>query len=276
MRGWYNSFLPFEEFLHDLRLLAQDFLEDERLMPSVLLNGSSDILSLPDLWAMLGDAFAGRVCFAADELLPLWCNLASPARMGTATGRYAEQLDVLRRLSAERSTLRLMDIGCGVGLGTFEAAAIASENCDSVEAVGITSEGLEAWMAANRRIPHDRGREKQFPPRLHKRTHIVFRRGLAENAYDGFVYDVVLCNGLAGGRFLNQPRQIAAFLDSLRRLIAPNGLVLMSNHFHDGTRSGVEAVMQHAAASGWRIAGDWRNLRMSLSSNEVTIQNPFS
>ena len=134
-----------------------------------------------------------------------------------------------------------------------------------MQSVGVTAEGLEAWMAANRRVPHNRRLERQFPASLPDNARAVFRQGLAECYADGSVYDIILCNGLAGGRFLNSHRQIAALLDNLRRLVAPDGIVLMGNHFHDGTRSGVESVMRLAAESGWQLAGDWRGFSMTFS-----------
>jgi hypothetical protein len=121
-------------------------------------------------------------------------------------------------------------------------------------------------MAMNHRLPHNRRLERQFPASLPDNARAMFRQGLAESYADGSVYDIILCNGLAGGRFLNSHRQISALLDNLQRLIAPNGIVLMGNHFHDGTRGGVETVMRLATESGWHLSGDWRGFLMSLSS----------
>jgi hypothetical protein len=57
--------------------------------------------------------------------------------MGTAMGRYADQLTVLRRLAANRTDLRLLDLGCGIGLGTYEAIAVCAERGAAVHAVGV-------------------------------------------------------------------------------------------------------------------------------------------
>ena len=59
MRGFYEKFLPFNEFKHSLITIGEQILESPDWVPNILR--SNDILSLPDFWAMLPDAFAGRV-----------------------------------------------------------------------------------------------------------------------------------------------------------------------------------------------------------------------
>ncbi|MBP5640762.1 MAG: class I SAM-dependent methyltransferase [Victivallales bacterium] len=262
MRGWYNSFLPIDDYLADLRLLALDFLGDDSLVPSVLHKGSVSFLSLPDFWASLNDNFAGRVCFKADELLELWCNLADPARMGTASGRYMAQLSQVQKIASGKTALRLLDLGCGVGLGTYEATAVCGKRCHQVDSIGVTAEGLEAWMATNRCLPHTRKRERQFPASLPDGARVEFRKGLAEAYSDNTTYDIILCNGLAGGRFLNHTDQFSGLLATFDRMLKPHGNVLLSNHFHEGSRCDVETLMRQAAQRGWLIKGDWQNLSM--------------
>ena len=74
MRGFYEKFLPFNEFKHSLITIGEQILESPDWVPNILR--SNDILSLPDFWAMLPDAFAGRVTFTEDELFPLFCAIA--------------------------------------------------------------------------------------------------------------------------------------------------------------------------------------------------------
>ncbi|MBP5671102.1 MAG: class I SAM-dependent methyltransferase [Victivallales bacterium] len=258
MRGFYEKFLPFNEFKHSLITIGEQILESPDWVPNILR--SNDILSLPDFWAMLPDAFAGRVTFKEDELFPLFCAIADPSRFGTSNNRYPAQLqqigDFVKRTGQGRA-VRLLDIGCGVGLGTYELAAATGGNV-----VGITSEHLEVWMASHRRLPHDDVRERLFhryPPILP----VTFVQGFAESYHDGTQYDVIVCNGLAGGRFLNANDKLAAFLESCGQLLAPHGRMFAANRFHEGERLGVERLRAIARQSGWSVEGHWKSLIFS-------------
>ena len=118
MRGFYEKFLPFNEFKHSLITIGEQILESPDWVPKIL--HSNDILSRLDFWAMLPDAFAGRVTFKEEELFPLFCAIADPSRFGTADNRYPEQLqaigDFIKRAGQGRA-FRLLDLGCGIGLG---------------------------------------------------------------------------------------------------------------------------------------------------------------
>ncbi|MBO7532958.1 MAG: class I SAM-dependent methyltransferase, partial [Victivallales bacterium] len=206
MRGFYEKFLPFNEFKHSLITIGEQILESPDWVPNILR--SNDILSLPDFWAMLPDAFAGRVTFTEDELFPLFCAIADPSRFGTADNRYPKQLrqigDFVKRTGQGRA-VRILDLGCGIGLGTYELAQIAAAVGGT--AVGVTSEHLEVWMASHRRLPHDAARERLFR-RYPEDLPVTFSYGFAESYRDGSMYDVIVCNGLAGGRFLNAAPQL--------------------------------------------------------------------
>ncbi len=259
MRGFYDKFLPFNEFKHSLITIGEQILESPDWVPNILR--SNDILSLPDFWAMLPDAFAGRVTFAEDELFPLFCAIADPSRFGTSDNRYPAQLqqigDFVKRTEQGRA-VRILDLGCGVGLGTYELAQIAVGG----SAVGVTSEHLEVWMASHRRLPHDAARERLFR-RYPVDLPVTFSYGFAESYRDGSQYDVIVCNGLAGGRFLNAAPQLTAFLQTCDTLLAPHGRMFAANRFHEGERSGVERLRVIARQSGWSVEGHWQSLVLS-------------
>ena len=259
MRGFYEKFLPFNEFKHSLITIGEQILESPDWVPNILR--SNDILSLPDFWAMLPDAFAGRVTFAEDELFPLFCAIADPSRFGTSDNRYPAQLqqigDFVKRAGQGRA-VRILDLGCGVGLGTYELAQIAVGG----SAVGVTSEHLEVWMASHRRLPHDAARERLFR-RYPEDLSVTFSYGFAESYRDGSQYDVIVCNGLAGGRFLNAAPQLTAFLQTCDTLLAPHGRMFAANRFHEGERPGVERLRAIARQSGWSVEGHWQSLVLS-------------
>ena len=273
LRGWVNSFLPPEDFRRDLRLLAEDYFRGNAdLIPGSLLEGAPEFLSLPDLWATLEDGTAGLTSFRPEQLLELWCNLADPSRMGTATGRYGRQLAALADIASApvhgggSVPLTLLDLGCGIGLGTLEAVSLCARVHPSaaVRATGVTAEGLEVWMAAHRCLPHDRQRQREFEVFQDiPEGAVQFRQGLAETYADGYRYGIILCNGLAGGRFLNTLSAVRRFLDNLQALLAPGGTVLMSNHFHEGSRRDVDTLLRIAAADGWIVRGDWHDTVMT-------------
>ena len=261
MRGFYEKFLPFNEFRHSLITIGEQILESPDWVPNILR--SNDILSLPDFWAMLLDAFAGRVTFTEDELFSLFCAIADPSRFGTSDNRYPKQLrqigDFVKRTGQGRA-VRILDLGCGVGLGTYELAQIAAAVGGS--AVGVTSEYLEVWMASHRRLPHDAARERLFR-RYPVDLPVTFSYGFAESYRDGSQYDVIVCNGLAGGRFLNAAPQLTAFLQTCDTLLAPHGRIFAANRFHEGERSGVERLRAIARQSGWSVEGHWQSLVLS-------------
>ena len=344
MRGFYEKFLPFNEFRHSLITIGEQILESPDWVPNIL--HSNDILSLPDFWAMLPDAFAGRVTFKEDELFPLFCAIADPSRFGTADNRYPKQLqqigDFIKNMGgsdgvpavgdtigsdgvpavgdtigsdgvpavgntigsdgvpavgdtigsdgvpavgntkgsdgvpavgntthkAEQGrAVRILDLGCGVGLGTCELAQIAAAVHGTV--VGITSEHLEVWMARHRRLPHDATREKLFH-RYPTTLPVTFTYGFAESYRDGSQYDVIVCNGLAGGRFLNAAPQLTAFLETCDTLLASHGKMFIANRFHEGERPGVERLRRLACQSGWSVEGHWQSLVLSRGNGGVS------
>ena len=250
VRHRLETFLPWEEVRTSLAALGDAFLPAPDWLPAVLARGALE--NITDLWEEI-PAFAGRIRLAPEGLLPFFCACADPPRYGTLQGRYPVQLQQV--ISNIHLGGRLLDLGCGVGLGLLEAASVLQAR----EAVGVTIEPLEVWMATNRRLPHDARRERalQAFPAL---PQVVFQRGDAIEFKCAGQFDIILCNGLAGGRFLSSPTQIRRFAENVRALLAPDGLVALANAFHEGRRPAVEAVLQELAASGLHcLQPGWRN-----------------
>lgn len=240
--------LPVREFLHDLKAIGRAWLPDEASLPLPLRHDT--YLSLPDLWAALPPSLEGKLCFSPQELLAFFCALADPPRFGTICGRYNDELAIIKNFA--HPNRRVLDIACGVGLNTLEIAAASG-----AETIGITSEWLEVWMATHRRLPHDPLREKamqSFPRDLNVR----FQQGRAEYFIFEKPFNLIVCNGLVGGRFFHANTQYAAFLNSCINALAPSGNILLANHFHEGSKPNVEQFMYYASQAGFMVKGDWR------------------
>ncbi|MCC6227565.1 MAG: hypothetical protein IT195_14330 [Microthrixaceae bacterium] len=272
-REAFEQYLPLHEWLRDMRCLALRCLPSPAWLPAPLaaVRGrdlhapATDGLpyaALPDLWNALPPRFAGRVTFSEAEFLPLLCALADPPRFGTDFGRYPEQLTWLREHAARHrapAPLRLVDLGCGTGQGTWEAAAVVAAAADTtVVASGLTREPLEAWMAAQRCLPHDperSARYRDWPGANDRRLHVQFAVGDAGAVPLAAGADVLLANGLVGGAFLNRPAAFRSFLAEVQRLAAPDAVLLCANRFHDGRRAALDMFCACARDCGWRVAG---------------------
>ena len=238
IRDTYEKWLPIGEFCRSLACVARAYLPDESWLPLPLRSGA--YLSLPDFWAAMPSCFGGKVCFSEDELLPLLCALADPPRFGTTAGRYPEELAYLKAIV--RVGMSVLDVGCGVGVNTLEMASALQ----GASFTGITSEPLEVWMAVNRRLPHDAHREAMMN-RFDGEA--VFRRGTAEEFFGN--YDVIVCNGLVGGRFFCKESQYRAFLLCCRTSLRPGGRVLIADRFHEGQQRNLVRFREIAAVSGF-------------------------
>lgn len=269
----YETYLPVADFCADLARLADHVLPHPSWVPHRLrarrrgtcpLPRADDPASLPDLWARLPAPLAGRLGFAVDELPALFCALADPPHFGTDAERYPLQQETLarRRAVLPRSRLRLLDLACGVGLGTFAAAAQMQGCGGGVEALGLTLEPLEAWMAARQCLPHDPPRQQRLQQLAAAVRHVHFAAANVRRLPVQGAFDVVLCNGLVGGTLLQHTPDLCQLLAECARVLAPGGWLLLSNRFHDGRRTPVERFADLAQEHGWTVAGDWHDLTL--------------
>jgi len=251
LRWRMDTFVPWREVRTALAALARKALPSQEWLPRMLWRGSLE--SVVEWWEELPE-YAGRLRLAADELLPCLCACADPPRYGTTLGRYPEQLAALERLLPPGGTM--VDLGCGVGLGTLEAAGrLRMRRC-----LGVTLEPLEAWMANERRLPHDSTRTAMFHG-LAETCVAEFLPGDATGFECNCTFDLVMCNGLAGGRFLQEEAHMEAFVRSATALIAPRGVLAMANSFHPGQQAAVERLAKIAQNAGLEpLSLDWRNL----------------
>ncbi len=247
LRVRFDTFFPWREFSASLRGLARELLPSEEWTPRLLAENAVE--TALDFWEEVPE-FCGQAVFTPEELLPFFCTCADPPRFGTRLGRYPEQLDILPQAKS------LLDLGCGVGIGTLEAA----RKTGASRVLGVTLEPLEAWMATQRHLPHDPQRTREFQEFSDISAEFLAGDAAAFRPANGERFELVICNGLAGGRFMNTPAQLEGFLDTLEVCTAPGGLVALANSFHPGHQKGVEELARRASARGWTVSGNWRQM----------------
>lgn len=275
LRCLCETCLPVAEFYADLRCLAACFLPSASWTPAVLRGCqyhtaaviAQDVPpSLPDFWASLPLSLSHRVTYAPAELLTLFCALADPPRFGTDSGRYPAQLARLASLFQSWPSggrpLRLLDIGCGTGQNTLEIAAMGLELLSGgLQVLGITLEPLEAWMARCRCLPHDPVRQRRLQ-RYGADLPVEFEASRFQNFSAPEPFDIIVCNGLVGGRFLHRRQDLDVFLETCLRSLLPQGSVFLANHFHDGCRASCEHLLEQARRRGLLVQGAWQDAWM--------------
>jgi len=270
LKGRYECWLPVREFRRTLRAVGRAFLPDESWLPYPLTHSAWP--SLPDFWAALPARFASRVQFQPEELAALFCALADPPRFGTDAGRYPRQRLLLECLLPDFAghPLRILDLGCGIGLNTLENAVLAQEHAPGAQltVLGVTSEHLEAWMASQRILPHDSQRQtrlRRYPAALP----VCFCQGNAVTFCSPAPFDLILCNGLVGGEYLCQDSDYRVFLQNCARQLAPRGAILLANRFHTGRRVHVERFVALAKQAGFTVSGSWQCLALSARLSSI-------
>lgn len=246
------------DFAKSLRAVARQFLSSPEYVPSLLgrdggidpLYSNGAISSFHEFWTTLPDEFNGRLTFEESDLLPLFCGLADPARFGTVPGRYPDQLQSIRDFLRDTgiNCPDILDVGCGIGLGTLELAKELRANL----ALGITPEPLEIKMARDRFLPHDGRRSAMYAQFADIQAE--FAVGSVTDFATDHKFHVITCNGLIGGPIVHGDREMNAFLVNCRRHLLPGGRIFCANSFHEGHRPAVERLMKMAHA-----IGDWQN-----------------
>jgi SAM-dependent methyltransferase len=260
VRAAYEPQLPIADFLSDLACLAKQLLPHPCWLPRLLRRtmtpaaGQSvlEYASLPDLWSALPPHLAGRVTFTPERLMATLCALADLPRYGTAAGRYPAQLDRIRQFAASRrhAPVRLLDLGCGVGHGTCEMAAALADMATPVTAIGLTREPLEAWMATQRQLPHDRRPRRRYPETEHDLP-IAFIAAELPLVPLRQTFDLVTVNGLGGGPAFDNHTLIRNLLIEIRRCTAPGSALTFADTFHEGCRKQHSVIRAEADRLGW-------------------------
>jgi SAM-dependent methyltransferase len=276
MRNLTEIYLPLDEIRRAFDRFFAIAFRFSPFLPASVVHNSTDwldillrlqpIVSRPDpaflLRSLMGDErLRGRFIFA---------NFM-PARYGGGFGRYPGQAELLRRwLAANRSRLtggvRCLDAACGSGEGTYELALLLMESGFSAAAIdlqGATLEPLELFAAAHSHFPHDPEREAAY--RLHVGP--LFECGAAEKIVFTLEdltrpapglekgYDIILCNGLLGGPFIHDRREL---LETVRRLslrLRARGILLAMSRFHGGWKKIVpdETLREIFRACGLKV-----------------------
>ncbi len=173
------------------------------------------------------------------------CTSFLPSRFYGGFGRYPAQLEFIRGWlkKGDLDEVRCLDAACGTGEGTYDVATLLAERSDTVKNMSIegwTLEPLEVWAATHRRFPHDRPREETYREATSWLSDqrslgaIHFRCANLVNPPPEQQFDLVLCNGLLGGPILHQKLDVEQVVEHLVGLLAPGGMLLAANRFHDG------------------------------------------
>ncbi len=168
-----------------------------------------------------------------------------PGRFYGGFGRYPKQLAYIRDrfTRRNRSRLRCLDAACGTGEDSYGLANLFDQigfDAELLRMEGWTIEPLEVWAAAHCCFPCDRQREARF----RAETARLFERGYDSNIRFSCVnlrripssepFDLILCNGLLGGPIVNQLPELKLVAGNLASLLAPGGILLAADTFHDG------------------------------------------
>jgi hypothetical protein len=193
-----------------------------------------------------------------------------PSRYGGGFGRYPGQVELLRKWVTENllrmGNVRCLDAACGSGEGTYELALFLMKSgfaADSIHVRGATLEPLELFAAAHRYFPHDPRRTEAY--RLHTaplrangatgkiRFTLEDLIGAAPASERG--YDIILCNGLLGGPFLHEPRDLVEMVRRLMGRLCGKGILLAASRFHGGWKklAPMEALREIFRVCGLRL-----------------------
>lgn len=183
-------------------------------------------------------------------------SLFIPRHYGGGFDRYPAQAAllkewVLQKRTARRDTLTVLDAACGCGEGTYAVARLlldAGLTPERFRVVGSSREEIELFAARHLYFPHDRRRADAL------RRFVAPLRASGATASIGFVredimdaeegtWDVILCNGILGGPFIHDRKTLERTIERLRARLAPGGLILVADRFHDGWKKRVPAAM---------------------------------
>ena len=186
-------------------------------------------------------------------------TLFLPKRHGGNFCRYPGQTAFIRKWLEDRrqlpgKSLRCLDAACGTGETTYELALLLKESglpSGSFDIHGSTIEPLELFAAAHIYFPHDTKKQAAY----RSSTEPLFSTGVSERI--SFIqeditlpareneegYDLILCNGLLGGPFVNTHQKLKTTVAALAGRLNPGGILLAADSFHQGWKKIVPLSM---------------------------------
>lgn len=186
-----------------------------------------------------------------------------PPHFGNAFNRYPRQATFLKEWLTTpefvNRPIRCLDAACGSGEGTYDLARLLLKAGYPPAAFmihGTTHEPVELFAATHAFFPHDemrQGRFRRHNADLHQRGAVDRIRFRSEDLlqpadWGGARYDVIVCNGILGGPFINTRKDLERTIEGLTRRLAPRGIFLAANRFHQGWQKVVPtALLQEIA-----------------------------
>jgi chemotaxis methyl-accepting protein methylase len=200
-------------------------------------------------------ALLKRLAVDEDFRIRFLFTLFLPRHHGGSFRRYPVQLGYIQdwlkgRPVVSAKVIRCLDAACGTGEGAYDLAGTLLDSGIAPNAFRIdasTLEPIEVFAAAHGFFPHDRERQTAFRASMEE----VLSQGCAGRIsffQDNVIrhprpgerrYDLVLCNGLLGGPFLSDDREVAEAISSLAGRLRQGGLLAASDRFHGGWKKGL-------------------------------------
>ena len=186
-------------------------------------------------------------------------TLFLPKRHGGNFCRYPGQAAFIRKWLEDRrqlhgKSLRCLDAACGTGETTYELALLLLESgfpSGRFDVHGSTIEPLELFAAAHIYFPHDPNKQAAYQ----RSTQPLFTTGMSERIsffQEDIIrpalenkegYDLILCNGLLGGPFVNTHQRLTSTVTELAGRLNPGGILLAADTFHQGWKKNVPSSM---------------------------------
>jgi chemotaxis methyl-accepting protein methylase len=188
-------------------------------------------------------------CFLFTLFLPKLVEIFAVIPVRRHLSKWLED----RRRLPDKS-LRCLDAACGTGETTYELALLLQESgrpAGSFEVHGSTIEPLEFFAAAHIYFPHDSKKQADY----RSSTEPVFNTGMSEQISfmqediilpprkNAEGYDLILCNGLLGGPFVNTHQMLTTTVAALAGRLKPGGFLLAADSFHQGWKKIVPLSM---------------------------------
>ena len=180
-------------------------------------------------------------------------------RYGGCFNRYPGQIAFLGewlRKNRDRFAKEIycLDAACGCGEGAYDLAALllaGGFHPETFHISGSTIEPFELFASAHIYFPHDL--KRQYAYRRHLEP--LFAQGACNSMIFNLEnitgtptadqrFDVILCNGIFGGPFINGQQELEKTAVNLAQRLRPGGILLAADRFHgDWKKKAPEALL---------------------------------